>query len=257
MQIKEITNYLDERFPKDTACDFDQNIIGFTIGSKNNKVEKVLLALDLTYEVCKQAKQIGASLIITHHPFIFNPITKVIFDTPQGQIIKFMCDNNLSTYSIHTNLDVAVNGVNDTLAKMLNIDFTHDVCMKEDFMRYGNIEETTLKELACKVKATFDLNGVRVVGDLDKKVKSIGILGGSGGAIPYLNQALSLGLDCYITGEVHLDKAIYANQRGLALIEVNHGIEKYVLYSLKEELSNKFGDMFVVTDINTDPLYSL
>ncbi len=256
IRIGEITNYLDERFPKITACDFDQNIIGLTIGSANNKTDKVLLALDLTIEVAKQAKEIGANLIITHHPFIFNPITKIIFDNPQGEIIKFMCDNNITTYSMHTNLDCGVDGVNDILARKLGLNIVHEEAIKDDMLRCGEIKECTLKELADKVKETFKLSGLRIVGDMNKKIKRIGILGGSGGSIPCLNDALREKLDCYITGEIHLDKAIYANQRGLCLLEVNHGVERFVFEGLITELEAKFGNRFVISDINTDPLIS-
>ena len=256
MLIKDIVEYLDNRYPKDTACDFDQNIIGFTIGNINNDVKKVLLALDLTMPVLKEAKRCGANLIITHHPFIFNPITKILYNSPQGEIIKFMCDNDISLYSMHTNLDCAIDGVNDVLAKMLGIPFSHEECIKEDFIRYGEIEIITLKEFVKKVKETFNLKGVRVVGDLNKKIKRVGILGGSGASLKDLNKALSLSLDCYITGEVHLDKAIYANQNNLAIIEVNHGVERFVFNFLIKTLENNFGDIFVISKINTDPLIS-
>lgn len=254
MQINKILTYLDERFPKDTACDFDQAVIGLTIGSRNIEVKKVLFALDLTIDVCKEAKEKGANLIITHHPFLFNPISKVLFDNPQGEIIKFMCENNLSTYSMHTNLDCAVGGVNDTLCKMLGLDFEHEESLKDEILRCGYINEITMKDLIEIVKEKFSLKTVKYIGDLNEKIKKIGIVGGSGAQIPSINDAIKEKVDCYITGEVKLNAAIYAKQMGLNLIEVNHGIERFVFYSLKEELEKIFGDIFIISDINTDPL---
>ena len=256
MQIKEIINYLDNKYPQDLASDFDKSI-GFAIGSLNFEVKKVLLALDLTFDVCKAAKRLGANLIITHHPFMFNPINKIIFDNPQGQIIKFLCDNNISIYSMHTNLDVGIYGVNDTLAKMLGINFTHDVATKDDMLVYGSIEEITLKELVKKVKEAYKLKGVRVVGNLNKKINSLGVIGGAGASIYNINDCISKGVDCFITGEVHLDKAIYASQNDLAIIEVNHGVERFVFESLVKDLNEKFGDIFIVSNINTDPLVNM
>lgn len=256
MQIKEIINYLDNKYPQDLASDFDKSI-GFAIGSLSFEVKKVLLALDLTFDVCKAAKRLGTNLIITHHPFIFNPINKIIFDNPQGQIIKFLCDNNISIYSMHTNLDVGIDGVNDTLAKMLGINFTHDVATKDDMLVYGSIEEITLKELVKKVKEAYKLKGVRVVGNLNKKINSLGIIGGAGASIYNINDCISKGVDCFITGEVHLDKAIYASQNDLAIIEVNHGVERFVFESLVKDLKNQFGDIFLISSINTDPLINM
>ena len=256
MQIKEIIDYLDLRFPKETASDFDASI-GFCIGSKNIELKKVLFALDLTFDVAKEALDLGCNLIITHHPFLFNPINKILFDSPQGKIIKFLCDNNISTYSMHTNLDVAVGGVNDSLAKMLNIDFEHDEAIKDKMIVSGNIKKCTLAELVKKVKETYLLDGVRVVGDINKTIEKVGIIGGSGANIQSINEAKFMDLDCLITGEVHLDKAIYANNIGLSIIEVNHGIERFVFNFLKEELENKFGDIFEISNINTDPLINM
>ncbi len=256
MQIKEIIDYLDERFPKETASDFDISI-GFAIGSKNIEVNKVLLALDLTLDVAKEALKKGCNLIITHHPFLFNPINKIIFDTPQGQIIKFLCNNNISTYSAHTNLDVAIGGVNDSLAKMLGLKFEHKEVLKDKMMVYGNIDNIILKDLALKVKKTYKLKGLRIVGEENKIIKKVGIIGGAGANISSIHEALANGVDCLITGEVHLDKAIYANNLGLAIIEINHGVERFVFDYLKEELETKFGDIFIISDINTDPLVNM
>ena len=256
MQIKEIINYLDERFPKDTASDFDTSI-GFCVGSLNNEVKKVLFSLDLTLDVCKEALNKGCNLIITHHPFLFNPINKIIFDTPQGEIIKFLIENDISTYSAHTNLDVAIGGVNDSLAKMLEIDFIHEEALKDKMLVYGKIKQCTLKDLVKQVKSTFKLDGVRVVGDLNKTINTVGIVGGAGASISGIHEAIFNKCDCFITGEVHLDKAIYASNLGLCIIEVNHGVERFVFNYLKEDLKDKFGDIFIISEINTDPLKNM
>ena len=257
MQISKVLNYLDKRFPKDTACDFDQSVIGLTIGSNSFELKKVLFALDLTIEVCEQAKEIGANLIITHHPFLFNPISKILFDTPQGKIIKFLCENDITTYSMHTNLDCAVGGVNDTLCDMLGIEYKHEETIKDEILRYGKIKEMTMGELIEIVKEKFSLERVRFIGDLNKAVKKVGIVGGSGAQISSINDAIKAKLDCYITGEVKLNAAIYAKQMDLSIIEVNHGVERFVFDSLKKELEEEFGDIFVISDFNTDPLKAI
>ena len=257
MQISKVLNYLDKEFPKETAGDFDQNVIGLTIGSNSIELKKVLFALDLTLEVCYEAKEKGANLIITHHPFLFNPISKILFDTPQGKIIKFLCENNITTYSMHTNLDCAVGGVNDTLCDMLGIKYEHEESQKDDILRYGNIEECTIKDLVELVKEKFQLKSVRYIGDLNTKVKKVGIVGGSGAQITSINDAIKAKLDCYITGEVKLSNAIYAEQMGLNIIEVNHGIERFVFLPLQQKMEKEFGDIFVISEINTDPLKNI
>ena len=68
MLIKDIINYLESRFPRELAEDFDQLRIGLVIGSGNIEVKKVLLTLDLTYEVVEEAVKLGCNFIISHHP---------------------------------------------------------------------------------------------------------------------------------------------------------------------------------------------
>ncbi|MBQ7276298.1 MAG: Nif3-like dinuclear metal center hexameric protein [Bacilli bacterium] len=253
-KILDLTNYLDDRFPIINASDFDQKCTGFIIGSKNNEIKKVLLALDLTLEVAKQAKEVGANFIITHHPFLFNGLFKINFDNEVGQTIKFMCENNMNLYCVHTALDVARGGVNDALANKLNLCDIEGIEEKDNFLRTGYVPKTTLLDYANFVKERLELGGVRLIGDKDTIIHKIGIVGGSGSNDIY--EAKRRGCDCLITGEVRLNRAIEAKQIGLAMIEVNHGVERFVFDDLKKELDDKFVDIdFIVSDINTDPLY--
>ena len=261
MLIRNVKEYLDARFPKENAEEFDQPCIGLAIGSENIKVKNILLALDLNKDVVSDAISKNCNLIITHHPFLFNPIQKVLFDTEKGDIIKLMCQNNISLYSMHTNLDVGDGGVNDTLASMLgieNIKIINNEPIKGNYLRYGNIKETSLFDLANNVKKIFNLSGVKVLGDLNKKVKKIGVVGGSGAHTSDIINAVNKKLDCYITGEVRLNNSQLAEYYDLSIIEVKHGIEKFVFISLIEELRKQFKELFdfeneiFITDVETD-----
>lgn len=265
MKVSNVIEYLDSRFPQDDALDFDRPRIGFNMGSKENEITNIMLSLDLTMEVLDEALKKGCNMIITHHPFIWDPLYKLIYDDNKVKIIIKMIKNNISLYSMHTNLDCAAGGVNDTLCELLgieNIKSLYDT-NKGNILRYGEIKETSLKELSLNVKKAFGLTGVRVLGDLNKKVSKIGIIGGSGGSTSDINEALSCNLDCYITGEIKLSNSQYAYDHGLSLIEVNHGIEKLVFYSLIEELRKEFTLLYdftnkiYVTTVETDKFITL
>lgn len=261
MLVKNVKEYLDVRFPKENAEEFDQGAIGLAIGSEKNEVTNIMLALDLNKDVVYDAISKNCNLIITHHPFLFNPIQKVLFDTEKGEIIKLMCQNNISLYSMHTNLDVGDGGVNDTLASMLGIEdirIINDEPSKGNYLRYGIINETSLFELSQNVKKIFNLSGVKVLGDLNKKIRKIGVVGGSGAHTSDIINAINKKLDCYITGEVHLNNSQLASYNGLSIIEVKHGVEKFVFISLIEELRKQFKELFdfsndiYITEIETD-----
>ena len=262
MKIKEVINYLEKRFPKDLAMDFDLPRIGLEIGSSEIEVNKILLTLDLTSEVLDEAIEVGANLIISHHPFIFDPLYRIEFDSDKGMILREMFNHNISLYAMHTNLDTGIGGVNDTLASLLglkNVKIINQEVSKGNLLRYGEVEPQTVLEFAKHVKKVFNLSGVRVCGNQQKLIKTVGVIGGSGAHPSEINDAINLDLDVYVTGEVHLNNAIDAYNNDLTIIEVNHGVEKFVMFPLKEDLEKdlKLQNKVFVTKVNTDPLISL
>ena len=75
MKIKELTNFLEELAPIYIQEEYDN--CGLTIGDENKKIKNILICLDVTLEVIKEAKQKKCNLIISHHPVIFNEIKKI------------------------------------------------------------------------------------------------------------------------------------------------------------------------------------
>lgn len=259
MKIKDVINYLDKRFPIELASDFDYPRIGFNIGNINHKLTKVMLSLDLTKDVILEALKMGCNLIITHHSYLFDPLYRIDFGVNRGEIIGLLYENRVSVYSMHTNYDVGVGGVNDSLAKMLNIKnikIINDEIKADNFLRYGDISPMSFINLINVVKKTFNLTGVRVVGNVNEIVKTVGIVGGSGAHKEDFIKALSTNIDCYITGEIPLNIAIDAKDANLKLIEVNHGVEKFAFNFLKIDLEKDLNlkEKVFITTINTDPL---
>lgn len=256
MLIKEIVDYLDERFPESTAEDFDKGKIGLIIGSKNIELKHILLSLDLNYDVALEAVNKDCNLIIVHHPYFFNPISKILYDTNMGRTLKLLFTHNISVYAMHTNLDVAIGGVNDALALTLGLKNYEVEDLNNGFVRVGDIDEMTLNELALHVKKSLNLSGVRVAGDLNKKINRVAVIGGSGGMISEIAAAKSKGAQVLVTGEIKLHIAQYAVENNFSLIEINHGAEKWVFEIIKDELENRFKakKMAFISEINTDPL---
>ena len=77
--VLQIYEAIDRLAPFSLSMDFDNT--GILVGDRQKKVERTLLALDCTKEVLRQAKELGAQLIITHHPIIFHPIKRVNEDS--------------------------------------------------------------------------------------------------------------------------------------------------------------------------------
>lgn len=101
--------------PKHLAEAWDN--VGLLIGSPDQVIHKVMVTLDVDLEVVDESIAAGANLIISHHPVIFNGITDIRTDSPQGSLLASLLKADIAVYAAHTNLDSAPDGVNDILAR--------------------------------------------------------------------------------------------------------------------------------------------
>ncbi|HAB00634.1 MAG TPA: Nif3-like dinuclear metal center hexameric protein, partial [Ruminococcaceae bacterium] len=114
-KICELYEYINRIAPFDSAQTWDNS--GLLLGDADLPCHCVLLALDITEDTVKQAKECSADLVITHHPVIFRPLSALSYHTPIAELIS----SKISVISAHTNLDIAVDGVNDALCRALNL----------------------------------------------------------------------------------------------------------------------------------------
>ena len=255
MKVKEIVNYLLNLYPLELASSFDHGKVGLQVGSMSKEVKKVMIALDGTSKVVEEAISNNVDLLITHHPFLFNPIINMDYNSPLGKKMLNVFKNELSIFSMHTNFDCAINGMNDHLAAILNMENVYSIPEEptaDSVMRIGEVEKMTLAEFAYFVKERFHEEAVRVVGDLEKQIKKVGIIGGSGAS--YTIAAKKLGCDCLITGEVKHNNAIDAVENNIGIIEVSHSVEAFFKEHVKEILSNAFPNVeFILSQEDINP----
>ncbi len=119
MIISDIIKHLEAVFPLNTALEGDN--VGLQVGHISEDIQRVFVALTLTDRALQQALNLNASLIITHHPLIYRPLRSIDVSTPLGRRIQNLIKQNVSVYSAHTNLDVAVGGVSDALADVYGL----------------------------------------------------------------------------------------------------------------------------------------
>ena len=235
MLVKEILAAVDALAPFALTMDFDNT--GLLVGDGNAEVTGVVLALDCTEEVIDKAKELGANLIISHHPVIFSGMKRVCADSVVYQLIR----NDMHVISAHTNLDIAQGGVNDCLCRALAL---QDVCGltatdEEHFLgRVGVLAEAmSPEELAAFVKKELG-TAIRYT-DGGKAISKVAVCGGSGDS--ELESALACGADALISGEVKHHIFIEAAHRGFTLIEAgHHHTEAVVLAPLCEKLKEQF-----------------
>ena len=241
MTVQNIFDFLNIRFPVDTACGFDN--VGTLVGDRNKTVTKAIIALDCTMPVINEALKNGCELIITHHPVIFNGIKSVLDDTLVYEIIK----NGLSVISMHTNLDQGDDGVNDTLCNVIGLKNVETVEAPDKFLlKKGEISPLSADDFAKHLKSVLNYP-VKYVGE--GEIKNVLVCSGSGAQ--YHTQCIVNGCDALVTAEVRHNNFLDAAQNGVALFDCGHfNTEVVVIKPLCEMLSNEFNNIQFIA--NTD-----
>jgi len=117
---KDLVDIMERLAPAGLAEEWDNS--GWQVGDPDAKVQKVLLALDVTREVVEEAVKNGAQLIISHHPMLLKGIKSVRRDNPAGSLVFRLIQAGIGVYAAHTTLDCAEGGVNDVLARILGLE---------------------------------------------------------------------------------------------------------------------------------------
>jgi dinuclear metal center YbgI/SA1388 family protein len=117
--IQSITDALEAWAPPGSAQSYDN--IGLQVGDAQRPVERALLALDLTPQVLAEAESMDATLIVTHHPLLFKPLSSLTADSFTSHLALRLAEAGIALYSIHTNLDAAPGGVSFALAEHLGL----------------------------------------------------------------------------------------------------------------------------------------
>jgi dinuclear metal center YbgI/SA1388 family protein len=247
-QLKDIIRVLDGIAPFPMAEEWDNP--GFQVGFLTDEIKKALISLDPTIKALKNAIEINAQLLITHHPLIFDHLTSINPETYPGDVISEALKSRVSIVAVHTNLDMAKDGINDILARMIGLQNTEALLQKDDskdkFNGLGRIgylpEAMSLASAARIIMDAIGSTGLMVMGSSGREVKKVAILGGSGGS--ELSSASEKGADLYITGDIRHHEALLAQTLGLALIDAGHfNMERAAMHVFGDHLRDKFKDL--------------
>lgn len=117
-KVKDILAVVNEAYPFEWAVPDDP--VGLQAGHPESLVNRVLVALEASPAAVAEARKVGAEMLLTHHPLIYRPVGELREDRPAGQLLAALIRGGLAVASCHSNLDVAPQGLNDHLAKILS-----------------------------------------------------------------------------------------------------------------------------------------
>lgn len=246
--VKDILDCVQSFAPQYMKESWDK--VGLNCGRLNAPVTKVLIALDPFEAVCKEAKEMGAELLVTHHALIWQP-GFVTDETAWGRNTLFLIENGIAHINAHTNLDCAPGGVNDTLAQTLglqNIQVVSPAGTDEEgnpygLLRQGEVAEQSLDCFMETVKEKLGCPGLRYV-NCGKPVSKVAV--GGGACAGYIPQAVSAGCDTFVTADVRYNQFWDAQDLGINLIDAGHfHTENPVCQVLENVISKAFPEIAV------------
>ncbi len=224
---REIFELLNNHFPFFTQEEWDNS--GLLVDS-GEKTDRVLICLDVTGRVIDRAVETGVKVIVSHHPVIFGGIKAVKRDDVVYKLIK----NDISVISAHTNFDKYQKGTCYRIANKLGLNPVYNENIEIGLAADG--EKITCKTLAEKCKAVFGSASFTLP---DKLIEKVFICAGSGGGM--MDEILSTGADCFITGESKYHDMLDLAAMSVAVIEVDHDAsEKISLETIEDLIKSDF-----------------
>ncbi|NLB61129.1 MAG: Nif3-like dinuclear metal center hexameric protein, partial [Clostridiales bacterium] len=222
-KIEQFVNMMEEVAQINLALSFDN--VGLLVGTDRKEIKKVLVALDCTIEVAREAIANDYDLVLCHHPLIKEPINRILPDEYSNSVMYMLIRNGIGMFAAHTNLDAANGGVNDVLANIFELqDVVADpvegigrvgnLCSPITLAKLIKIADERLQTKSKCVPANFESDFEKII------VNRVGVLGGSGGGDIGIMKAMDA--DVLITGEIKHSQAIEAATKNLSVIQAGH-----------------------------------
>ena len=235
--VETIENMLQEFSPMETAESYDN--VGAIIGRRDAEVTKILVALDCTLDVVREAKELGAELIVTHHPLLFHPRKNLLEEDAEGRILCEMVRARLSLIAAHTNLDQTELSGSACCANLLRL---QNVRKASDYLFLGEPEQPMkAADLENQIARALSFP-VRRYGNSERLISTLAIAGGADDDDWQAAQAL--GAQALLTGEVRHHNALAASMSDFVLFDGGHyGTEAPLVPFLAEYLQKRLNDV--------------
>ena len=211
------------------------------------EVQGIVFSLDLTNAAIDEAIANGANLIITHHPVIYGKIDHICVNDPMilGEKLVRCIQAGISVISMHLNLDVVKDGIDDSLmqgimlaagetegagARLVSIQ--HPV-EEGGYGKVYDVKPISLGDLANNVKGVFSTDKVIVYGSQTATVSRVASFCGAGadeGAILFAKQ---MGAQVMVSSDFKHHLLQLLSESGISVIVLTHyaseqyGFEKY------------------------------
>ncbi len=257
--LQTICDFLEQFAPLHLAEDWDN--VGLLVGDRKQQVSRIMTCLTVTPNVVDEALRERADLILTHHPLPFHPLKRLTTDSPPGHMLLRLIRAGVAVYSPHTAFDSAAAGINRQLADGIGLQRIEPLeanTADPDQLgagRWGTlVKATSVAELAQRLKQFLSVDGLHVVGSLDRRILRVAVACGAAGG--FLQAAVAAECDALVLGETSFHTCLEAESSGIVLLLPGHyASERFAVETLAHRLDDQFDgvDVWASKD-ERDPL---
>lgn len=261
--VAEVNAVIERLWPLHGAEEWDAP--GLASGDPAAEVRRIHLAVDAVRDTVEEALELGADLLLVHHPLLLRGVTSVAEDRYKGALLARLIRSDCALVAAHTNADVVEDGTSSVLANALGLRDQQPIRPGAEpgvgLGRVGTLpEHESLMALARRLERILPATagGIRVAGAHDHSVRTVALCGGAGDSL--LFDPAVVGADVYITADLRHHPASEARERALlgagpALIDVSHWASEWLwLDAAAAALREALPEITVtVSELRTDP----
>ncbi len=278
-----VCSYLDQFAPEFLAESWDNT--GLLLGQNDLQVSNVMTCLTITPEVVQEAIDNGVTLIVSHHPMPFKPLSKISDASYYGAMVWDLARNGVCVYSPHTRFDSTKGGINQQIADAIGLVGTLPLEVREPLEvrdataetsqamlmddsaggasqalvgrgRWGRYEQPeSIAEIAKRLKLALAFEHLKHVTASDgRPISRVAI--GCGSAGDFLRDAKRLACDLLILGETTFHTCLEAHALDVDLLLVGHyRSERFAVEQLVSVLALQFPTLKIwASQCEQDPI---
>lgn len=245
VKINELTHYTQQLLQVERFKDYCPN--GLQVAGKI-EVRKIVTGVTASMALLEAALQANADLILVHHGYFWRNEDARIIGIKRNRI-AFLLKNDLNLLAYHLPLDAHPTlGNNAQLGKVLGIEIA-GFAGESNIVAYGNLQSPVkLYDFIKHIEVRLQRSPL-VIGDLQKMVQKIAWC--TGAAQGYIDTAIELDVDVFISGEISEQTTHQSVESGVSYISAGHHVtERYGVQALGEHLAEKFNIEHEFIDIN-------
>ncbi|MDY3808523.1 Nif3-like dinuclear metal center hexameric protein [Desulfovibrio sp. PG-178-WT-4] len=258
MQLPEIFSAIEKIAPLEAAAPWD--LSGLQVAAHRSEIEVLAVCLDPTPASVRQALELGAQCILSHHPLALKPALPRRLDA-YHEVLRLLFAADVPLYAAHTSLDVNADGPASWLARELELrnlavlDPTApppvEAALPLGFGLAGDLPTPlSLAQITSGLARHIELSTATVCGPMPEKISRLAYCTGSGSSL--LREARASGAQLFITGDVKYHTALEAE---ICLLDVgHHSLEEEMMRRMSRLLAQRLDGLNIVFVPSASPL---